>query len=417
MRINKLNDARIRNLVKPGLYGDGAGLWLQITRSGARSWVFRFMRNGRARAMGLGPLHTVSLAEARALALKARQDLLGGRDPIEARIRQREKDRVEAAKAITFKEAAESYLVAPRGWKNVKHASQWRATLETYAYPVLGALPVAVIDTPLVLKVLRPIWATKTETASRVRGRLEAILDSARVEGFRSGDNPARWRGHLDKLLPARSKVARVKHHPAMPYRDLPMFTAELRDRDCISARALEFVILTATRTGEAIGATWDEVDTSERIWRIPGERMKAGKPHSVPLTDRVLEILAGLPRVEGCPYLFPGARIGRAISNMAMLQLMREMRPGFVPHGLRSSFRDWTAEQTPHPAWIAEAALAHAIADKVEAAYRRGELIEKRRTLMGDWAAFCCAEVMKIIPACVGTETVVASHGGVEIH
>jgi len=265
-----------------------------------------------------------------------------------------------------------------------------RRTLATYVYPTYGDLPVAAIDTGLVLKALEPIWTTKPETAGRVRGRMEAVLDWAKARGYRDGENPARWRGHLDKLLPNRRKVRSVRNHPAMPYSDLPVFMAELRSRQSVSARALEFAILTAARTGEVIGAKLSEVDLDNAVWTVPADRMKAGREHRVPLPPRAVEIVRERPR-DG-DYVFPGGRAGKPLSNMALLELMRGMRPEFVPHGFRSTFRDWAAERTTHPSEVVEQALAHAIESKVEAAYRRGDLFEKRRRLMSDWASYCLA-------------------------
>jgi integrase len=388
----RLSATKIARITKPGRYSDGQGLWLQVAPGGSKSWLFRYMRSGVARQMGLGPLHTVGLAQARELARQARQTLLEGRDPIEARRAGREASQLEAARSVTFKECAERYISAHESsWRNPKHRAQWRATLTTYAFPIIGDLPVSSVDVALVLRILEPLWSEKRETAGRLRGRIECVLDWASARKYRAGDNPARWRGHLDKLLAAKAKHS-VRHHPALAYKDLPAFMTELRWREGLSARALEFVVLTAARTGEAIGATWDEIDLGERVWRVPGSRMKGGRPHTVPLSGRALAILEGLPRIQGCPFLFPGLKPGSSLSNMAMLELMRDMRPGFVPHGFRSTFRDWAAECTAHPAWVAEAALAHVVADRVEAAYRRGELLEKRRGLMADWAIFCGA-------------------------
>ena len=284
------------------------------------------MRDGRARQMGLGALHTVSLQEARARARLARQVLLDGLDPIDVKHERRSRLRLEKARALTFKQCADDYLGAHAGaWKNAKHRAQWSATLDAYAHPLIGALPVAAIDTALILKILRPIWQEKPETASRLRGRIERILDWATVQEYRRGDNPARWRGHLDALLPAKTKVRAVKHHPALPFVELPAFMAELRKRDSISARALEFTILTATRTGEAIGARWDEIDLKAKVWTVPAERMKAGRPHRVPLSDRAVAILDELPR-DDSNFVFLGAKVGAPISNMAMLELLRGM-------------------------------------------------------------------------------------------
>jgi integrase len=389
--IGKLVAVTLPKLTKPGMYGDGGGLYLQVTASGAKSWIFRFMLHGRAREMGLGPLHTVSLAEAREKARDQRKLLLDGTDPIAAREAKRAEARIAAANTMSFQECAERYIDANKaGWRNAKHAAQWPATLETYAYPVLGALSVQAIDVGLVMKVLEPVWQAKAETASRVRGRMEAVLDWATARGYRQGDNPARWRGHLDKLLPARAKIQRVEHHPALPYSGMGAFMADLRGQEGIAARALEFLILTAARTGEVIGARWDEFDLAEKLWTIPAERMKAGREHRVPLSSRTLAILdeLGALRAYGGEWVFPGGRPGRPLSNMAMLKVLRRMgRGGLTAHGFRSSFRDWAAERTNFPRDVAEMALAHAVGDKVEAAYRRGDLFQKRRALMDTWA------------------------------
>jgi integrase len=404
-----LSAVKVAKLKEPGRYGDGGNLWLQVTNTSrkdddgapivTKSWVFRYKLNGKARAMGLGPLELVSLAEARDLAQEARKLLLKGKDPIEERDKARdaatEAKRIEAARSVTFKHCAEKYLAAHQGsWKNDKHRAQWGSTLSVYAYPEIGALPVSAVDTALVLRILEPIWSTKRETASRLRGRIEVILDWARVAGYRQGENPARWRGHLDHLLARKSKRS-TRHHPAMAYKDLPAFMQELRTRDSISARALEFTILTAARTGEAIEAKRSEVDREARVWTVPAERMKAGRGHRVPLSDRAFAILEALPEIEGCPYLFPSSALfpdgsTRPLSNMAMLELLRGMRPGLTVHGFRASFKDWAREQTDHPRDIVEAALAHVIGDKAEAAYVRGDAIAKRRALMDDWAAYC---------------------------
>lgn len=383
-----LSVAAIAKLTKPGRYAVGDGAYLQIGPTGTRSWLLRYMIDGRARNMGLGPCDLVSLAEAREKARAARKVMLDGIDPLEAKREAKARRRVEAAKRMTFSAAAERTMASHgAAWKNPKHKAQWRSTLETYAYPVIGDLPVGDVDTSLVLKILEPIWAEKSETASRLRGRIEAVLDWARARGDRTGENPARWKGHLDRLLPAKSKVRKVRNYPAMPFADLPAFMAEVRQREGVSARALELAILTAARTGEIIGARWSEVDLDAGVWTIPGERMKAGKEHRVPLCSRAIELLNALPRVGD--YVFPGAREGRPLSNMALLELMRGMRPGFVPHGFRSTFRDWAAETTHYPSEVVEMALAHAVANKVEAAYRRGDLFEKRRALMSDWCRY----------------------------
>lgn len=349
------------------------------------------MIDGRARNMGLGPCDLVSLAEAREKARAARKAMLDGIDPLDARREAKARRRLEAAKRMTFSAAAER-MMASHGaaWSNPKHKAQWRSTLQTYCYPVVGELPVGDIDTALVLKILEPIWAEKSETASRLRGRIEAVLDWARARGDRTGENPARWKGHLDRLLPAKRRVRKVQNHPALPFSDLPAFVADLRLRDELSARALELTVLTAARTGEIIGARWSEFDIDTGVWTIPAERMKGKREHRVPLCPRALELLKALPR-EG-EYVFPGGRVGKPVSNSALLKLMRGMRPGFVPHGLRSTFRDWAAERTNHPSEVVEMALAHAVANKVEAAYRRGDLFEKRRALMNDWCSYASA-------------------------
>lgn len=389
---NKLSALAVKNVTKPGLYGDGHGLYLQVSAYGTKAWLYRFMQDGRARKMGLGPLHTVSLAEARQCAAQARLQALDGVDPIEVRKEKRTVRKLEAAKVITFKECAEKYVAGNEaGWRNAKHREQWHSTLSTYAYPVIGDLAVAAVDTGLVLKILEPLWQTKPETASRLRGRIESVLNWATVREYRKGENPARWRGHLDNVLPAKTKVRKVKHHDAVAYTDMPAFMADLRSRGGVSARALELTVLTAVRTGESINATWGEFDLDKKVWTIPGERMKAAKEHRVPLSDRVLEILEALPR-EG-EHVFPGARKGRPLSNMAMLELLRGVHgAGATVHGFRSTFRDWAAEQTAYPEFVVEKALAHTVADKVEAAYRRGDLFEKRARLMEDWAKYCSA-------------------------
>jgi integrase len=380
--------------LKAGMHTDGGGLYLQVTGSGAKTWVYRFMLHGRAREMGLGPLHIVTLSEAREKTRECRKLRHEGVDPIEARKAKHVEERLAAATALTFKECADRYIEAHKaGWKNSKHAKQWPSTLETYVYPVLGALPVQAVDVGLVMKVLEAIWQTKPETASRVRGRVEAALDWATARGYRKGENPARWRGHLDKLLPARAKVQKVEHHAALPYADMGDFVAGLREQEGIAARALEFLILTATRTGEVIGARWDEFGLDEKLWTVPGVRMKAGKEHRVPLSARALAIIDEMKaaRVNDHEFVFPGGRPGKPLSNMAMLKVLQRMDRGdLTAHGFRSSFRDWAAERTGFPHEVAEMALAHTLSDKVEAAYRRGDLFQKRRQLMDAWAKHC---------------------------
>jgi integrase len=393
----KLSSVTVAKAKMKGLYSDGGGLYLRVAAGGTKNWVFRFMRDGRARAMGLGPVHTLGLAEAREHAASCRKLLLSGVDPIENRKAtrdeaQRDEAQLDAAKAMTFEQCAESYIASHKaGWRNRKHAAQWPSTLRAYAYPVFGTLPVQSIEVGLVMKALERIWTEKPETAGRVRGRIESILDWATARGYRHGENPARWRGHLENLLPKKSRVRRVEHHAALPYLEIGGFMAELRRQEGIAARALEFGILTAARTGEVIGAQWDEIDFGERLWTVPGERMKAGKEHRVPLSDSAVAVIEETRKVrQAGGFVFPGGKVRRPISNMAMAMTLRRMGRGeLTVHGFRSSFRDWAAERTSFPAEVAEMALAHAVGDKVEAAYRRGDLFEKRRQLMQAWARF----------------------------
>jgi integrase len=386
---NKLTAARVDRLKKPGRYGDGGGLWLQIAAGGTKSWLLRYQRDGKARQMGLGPCSLVSLADARERARDARRVLLDGGDPIDARNALRLAAKIEAAKGITFQQCAEKHIAAHEAaWRNEKHRAQWHSTLERYAYPKIGSLPVSAIDTTLILKVLEPIWGKRPETAGRLRGRIEAVLDWATAREYRAGDNPARWRGHLDKLLPAKRKLRGVQHHTAMPYEALPVLMGRLRRLEFVSARALEFTILTAARTGETIGARWAEIDIAAKIWTVPEDRTKSGREHRVPLSDRAVELLEALPRQDGNDHVFVGGRKGAGLSNMAMLELVKS--GGVTVHGFRSTFRDWAAETTAYPNHVVEMALAHVIGDKVEAAYRRGDLFEKRRRLMRDWATYC---------------------------
>jgi integrase len=390
--IGKLTALAIAQAKRRGYYGDGGGLLLQVSASGAKSWVFRFKEGGRLREMGLGPTHTVSLAEARQKALECRKARLDGLDPIETRRGKRIQTKLDAAKAMTFAACAERYIASHRaGWRNPKHAAQWPATLAAYVYPVFGSLPVKTVDVGLVMKAIEPIWTEKPETAGRVRGRIESVLDWATARGYRQGENPARWRGHLENLLPKKSKVRGVEHHAALPYAQIAVFMAELRQQEGVAARALEFSILSAARTGEVIGAKWNEIDFAERLWTVPAVRMKAGKEHRVPLSDAALSILEKIQAIRSGDFIFPGGMAGRPISNMAMLMLLRRMGRGdLTAHGFRSSFRDWAAERTGFPAEVAEMALAHTVSNKVEAAYRRGNLFQKRRQLMDAWARHC---------------------------
>ena len=347
--------------------------------------------------MGLGELMLVSLGEARQASLSCRKLLKEGVDPIEERSRARQARQLHQARSVTFAMCAEAYIEAHApGWRNAKHAEQWRSTLKTYAFPVFGDLPVQNIDTPLVMKVLDPIWHTKTETASRVRGRMESVLDWAKARHLREGDNPALWRGHLDQLLPKRSRVQKVVHHPALPFDEMGAFMRDLAAEVGIAARGFEFQILTAARTGEVIGARWEEIDESRALWVISGSRMKAGREHRVALSGRAIAVLSAMRAERQSEVVFPGRRLDRPLSNMAFLAVLKRMgRPDLTAHGFRSSFRDWAAERTDHSRDVVEMALAHSIGDKVEAAYRRGDLFEKRTLLMEEWAGHCFPEAM----------------------
>lgn len=390
---NALSAQTVKN-AKAGRYADGGGLQLLVKESGARSWVYRFMLKGKSRDIGLGPAGPggISLADARDTATALRLKVKAGIDPLEERQRAdaeaKAKEQAEKVAAITFKTMAETHIAANKdSWRNPKHRQQWENTLKSYAYPVIGDLPVAEVDTPHVLQILEPIWREKTETASRLRGRIETVLDSAKARGYRQGENPARWRGHLAQILPARTKLSRG-HHKAMPYDAIPAFVKQLQAREAVAALALEFVILTAARTGEVIAADWSEVDLAKAVWTVPAERMKAGKEHRVPLSARAVEILEETKQLSG-KYLFPGVKRDM-LSSMAMAMLLRRMKQDVTVHGFRSAFRDWAAECTGYSHEVAEMALAHTIGSAVERAYRRGDLFDKRQRLMADWAVYC---------------------------
>jgi integrase len=391
---------------KPGYYADGAGLYLQVSKTGTKAWIFRYTRGlntnphpkfpnalgkPKQHEMGLGSLNAVGLAEARKRAEACRLLLVDGIDPRAARDSQKAQAALARASAVSFQRCADGYIAAHRsGWRNPKHAGQWKTTIETYCGPVIGALPVQAVDTSLVLRVLEPIWSTKPETASRLRGRIQSIIDWATVNGYRTGDNPARWDGHLKEALPALSKESRVQHHAALPYVQVGAFVQNLRTQEGTAARALEFTILTACRTGEAIGAKPSEFDLDKELWTIPAARMKAGREHRVPLSRRAIEIVRAQLKLDS-EYVFPGLKLGNPLSNMAMLALLKRMkRSDFTVHGFRSTFRDWAAEQTAYPHEVCEMALAHAVGNKVEAAYLRGELLQKRQLLADDWAKYC---------------------------
>jgi integrase len=396
-----LTAAKVRT-AGPGRYGDGGGLYLLVRPTGARFWLFRYVIDKRMREMGLGAASgrdAVTLADARVAARKLWEAVRVGRDPLADRAVEVETARAAAraseVRAKTFREVAQLYIDANEaGWDNAKHRAQWSSTLETYAFPHLGDLSVADVTTERVMAALAPIWRTKTETATRLRGRIESVLDYAKVLGWRTGENPALWRGHLAKLLPKPSKVRSVVNHPALPWREMGSFMENLRTRGGLPARALELTILTAARTGEVLGARWTEFDLAEAIWRIPAARMKARREHRVPLSEPALAVLNKLLPMRdplAGDWVVPGARERRPLSNMAMDMLLRRMgRDHITVHGFRSAFRTWSAEATGYAGEIAEAALAHVKGDRVEAAYQRTDFFEKRRRLMDDWAAFC---------------------------
>jgi len=412
VRTGKLNVKRVESIIAgrdkepKRYYGDGGGLWLVVTTRDdtgkplAASYVFRFMLYGKSREMGLGSAWDVGLADAREEARKARVRVRTGKaDVLEERKTEEKEKRaralVEAARRVTFRSAAESLIRSQEdGWRNDKHRYQWRQSLASYAYPTIGDIPVAEIDTAMVIHVLETIWAGKTETASRLRGRIESVLNWATAREYRpAGDNPARWKGHLEHLLARKSKIAPVEHHAALPYHQIGEFVAELRQQGGIAARALEFLILTWSRTGEVIGARWSEINEAERLWIVPPERMKANREHRVPLCDRAIEIITEMRDIlsrRPSEFVFQGLKDGQPLSNMSLLMLLRRMgHAELTAHGFRSSARDWAAEQTAFPAEVAEMALAHTVSDKVEAAYRRGTLFQKRRQLALAWGRY----------------------------
>lgn len=391
---NALTPLAVKN-AKPGRHADGQGLYLLVKDSGAKSWVFRFMLKGTARDLGLGPAtgpDAVALTAARDKAAALRLEVKAGIDPLLERHRKAAEavsmSQAATVAGTTFKAVAERYIATNSdGWKNAKHRQQWGNTLASYVYPVIGALPVAEVGTSHVLQILEPLWKTRPETASRVRGRIETVLDAAKARELRTGENPARWRGHIAQILPKRARLTRG-HHKAMPYADVPAFTERLRGRNAMAALALEFCILAAARSGEVIGATWSEIDLAKKIWTIPSARMKAGKEHRVPLSPRAVEILETVKPL-GVEHVFPGER-GGPLSGMAMAMLLRRMGTDVTVHGFRSAFRDWSAECTSYAHEVCEMALAHVIGNKAEAAYRRGDMFEKRARLMADWAGHC---------------------------
>jgi integrase len=387
---------QVENWKTPGRHAVGFGLYLQIAGEGGRSWIFRYQHNGRARHVGLGSVAEVTLAQARDRALTYRRALRDeGIDPLARRAAARTQAALDAAKSITFQECAERYIAAHEAaWRNSVHRKQWSATLAQYVYPVFGDLPVATIDTTLVTQALEPIWTSKTETASRIRGRIELVLDWAKARGYRTGENPARWKGHLKNLFPARKKIARTAHHVALPYDELPAFMAALRTHAGVSMRALEFTILTACRSNEVLGARWQEFDLDAAVWTVPADRMKAGKEHRVPLSKQAMAILAALPRES--EFVFSSH--GKRLHKMVMLKAMRRIGDNKASvHGFRSSFADWSHEHTAFPKVVIDMALAHTVGDKVEAAYRRGDLFDKRRRLMNEWSRACDSQQARL--------------------
>jgi integrase len=389
-KLGRLKAAQIDRL-PPGRHHDGGGLYLVVGKTTGRSWIFRFRKDHKLHDYGLGPAHTVGLALARKKATECRLQLYNGGDPVASRKTARLEKVMAAAKALTFETAADQYIDShAAGWRDGRSEAQWRQSLRDHVFPHVGTLPVNGIDTGLVLKVLQPIWTTKPETASRVRGRIESILAWATTRGYRFGENPARWRGHLDNLLPSPAKVRSIEHHPALPYAEIGSFMADLRQQSSIAARALEFLVLTASRSGEVLGARWDEINFTDRVWIIPGTRMKTAKEHRVPLSDAAMAIVEQMAELRTNDFVFPGMR-GGPLGQMSLRQVMAAVgHNGYSVHGFRSSFRDWAAERTTTSFEVAEAALAHQVGNAVQRAYQRGDLFEKRRRLMEAWESYC---------------------------
>lgn len=392
----QLTALEVSRLSGKGRYSVGCGLYLKIENEHSKSWVLIATVGDKRRNIGLGAYPKFSLAQAREKASKARELIEQGIDPIEQKKATRSAIKAAQAKEITFKQCATAYIDSQsHAWKNPRHHAIWTNSLRDYAYPVIGDMLMRDIEQVHILKILKPIWTEKTETAGRVRRRIEAVLSYAAVSGYRDHDNPARWRGRLDKILPAPSKVAKVKHHEAVSVEALPSFIAELSQHESMSVKCLLFTVLTACRSGEARGATWSEIDMQSKVWTIPAERMKAGKEHQVPLSGQAIKLLDSLPRIQDTPYVFPSVR-NKPLSDMALSMLMRRMNTGAVPHGFRSTFRDWAGDKTNYPRDLAEAALAHTVSNQVEAAYRRGTALEKRRAMMNEWGKYVFSEMSK---------------------
>ena len=386
-RVTGLTAAQVKGLKKSGDYADGNGLYLRITKTGMKTWIFRFSLNGRRRHMGLGSVDLVTLAAARKKAFEAKLKVNNGIDPIDERRSQ------SNGNSITFSEAVSRYVdVMKSGWSNEKYAKQWQSSINTYCQNI-APIPIDKVDSAMVLTSIEPIWSEKTETASRLIGKIESILDWAKVNGHRSGDNPARWKGHLSQSLPAKSKVAKVKGHASMPYKEVPVFFPRLMLMKGFGSRALQFLILTSCRTSEVLKASWSEFNDDLSVWIIPPERMKVGKEHRIPLTEQATNILKPLAEFRSSDLVFPSQKRGQSLSNMTMANVLKRMGQEITAHGFRSSFRTWAIEETQHSHEVAEAALAHTPRDKVVAAYQRGDLFEKRRLLMQDWSEFVCGD------------------------
>ncbi len=405
--MGKLTDRTIKSKKEKGFYGDGGGLYLQVTASKGKSWLFRYTgekittpegKSYRKQSMmGLGSYPDISLSEAREKAIEHRKTVAEGKNP--KLKRDAEKQESKKHQVWTFDKCAEAYIAAHEpSWKNVKHGKQWRATLAKYASPVFGSLPVEDIDVPQILQAIEPIWQTKTETASRVRGRIERVLSWAIVMKYRPLPNPAVWRGNLDQVLGQPTKVTKPTHHNALPYAEMGLFMDSLSKHKSINAQALTLTILTGCRTSEVLGAAWDEINLKERVWTVPADRMKSDREHRVPLSDQAITLLENLHRESG--WLFPSVQAGKHLSNMAMLTLLKKQmkRTDITVHGFRSTFRDWVAEETNYPDRLAEAALAHVLGDKTEAAYQRGDRLKKRAELMQGWADYACNRQENVI-------------------
>jgi integrase len=416
MKRNKLTATFVKNTKSTGMHNDGGGLYLRVVVGGSKGWMFRYRDrgNGRLRDMGLGSVHDIGLSHARDLASKQRKLLQFHKDPIAERNRERAELRASSAKVITFDEAAKfCHETKASEFRSDKHKNDWINSLTRHVSPVLGKLSVADIEMAHVVKALKPIWEKKTETATRTRQRIESVLSWAKVSGYRSGENPARWKDNLEYVLPKPSKIRKVSHYRALPWQEMGPFMADLRQRDGMASRALEFAILTAARSGEVRLATWDEIDLDFKLWTVSGERMKAGSPHRVPLSSHVVSLLQALPQFDGSPFVFPAVR-GGPLSDMALSAICRRMKVDAVPHGFRSSFKDWARSSTAYPDEVSELALAHVNSDSTRAAYARDELLPKRAKMMTDWAKFCDTKLTTgtVVPLKSGSTDTGRRHG-----